>query len=778
MMRLPIVLLVSTVVVFSHAVSWGQTGSGQQPETNDPISQSQRDAGTTVIRSTSEPGARFAPPLRREPDADADRPLTREEAQSMTAGRSSRTPPSAQSEFQRFINKSTGLQLELFGGTFFQTATAPARSNERPPVPADYMIGPGDELMIRAWGSIEMDFTLTVDRAGQVNLPRIGTISVARLRAGEVESHIRSHIARIFKGFSLNVSLGQLRGIDIYVVGHAKRPGRYTVSALSSSLQGILASGGPSPTGSMRRIQLKRGKAVTLEMDLYEFISKGEKPSDDRLQQDDVIVFLASGPKVAVVGSTDAPAIYELKTGQETLAELFSLMGGTKATTDQSRGHLERIDSRNARSPRTVEFFSPENAGGVRLRDGDIVSLFPVELKYSNAITLRGNVARPLRHPHATGMKVSDLIPERDALITPDYFTRKNRLVQYFVTDENGRPIFDRGINEIKNLLDEPNWEYATIERLDDDKLNTKLIPFHLGKAILDQDEAHNLRLLPGDIVTIFGSKDIRTPLRRGSRLVRVEGEVDRPGFYQLNPGDTIKTLLDRAGGVSPQAYLFGTELTRVTTRERQRQALRDAVRRLENTLNATSGKIASNIASADAATASRLQAAEEEGKRQQLAKLRSLEPTGRIALELHPTIKSLSELPDLPLEDGDAIMIPSRPGFVFVLGAVSNDNAIIWRPERTVRDYLLLSGITPDADESNIFVARADGTIVHSRNRKGWFRGGLTSLDLAPGDTVVVPDLSNRETAWSAFVRGAKDWTQILSNFGLAAAAIKTLRN
>jgi hypothetical protein len=187
-------------------------------------------------------------------------------------------------------------------------------------------------------------------------------------------------------------------------------------------------------------------------------------------------------------------------------------------------------------------------------------------------------------------------------------------------------------------------------------------------------------------------------------------------------------------------------------------------------------------LGNADAATVARLQAAEQESRRTQLTRLRALQPNGRIALELSPAIARAEDLPDLPLEDGDAIVIPSRPGFVFAVGAVANENALLWRPGRTVRDYLASAGVLPDADEPNIFVVRADGSVVHSRSRSSSsffsLRSGLDDLVLAPGDSVVVPDLLNRETTWNAFVRGAKDWTQILSNFGIAAAAIKTLRN
>ena len=203
------------------------------------------------------------------------------------------------------------------------------------------------------------------------------------------------------------------------------------------------------------------------------------------------------------------------------------------------------------------------------------------------------------------------------------------------------------------------------------------------------------------------------------------------------------------------------------------------ALQRLEASLASASVKQAANTGITDAAAAAKLQRAEEAARAAQLNRLRNLQPNGRIALELDAAIQRLDDLPDLPLEDGDRINVPSRPGFVFAVGAVANENGLIWRAGRTVKDYLRVAGVTPEADESNIFVVRADGSVVHARDGGNFFGsfGGLNSLVLAPGDTVVVPDLLNRETPWTTFVRGAKDWTQILSNFGLAAAAIKTLR-
>jgi protein involved in polysaccharide export with SLBB domain len=739
--------------------------------------------------------------------------------------------PRQPNEFQRFVFTTTGQALPLFGTSYFATSSIPHNFApvERIPVPADYALGPGDELQLRGWGTVDIDLKVVVDRNGQISIPRVGTVGVAGIRAGEIESHLRQQIERVFKGFQLSVTLGQLRSIQVFVVGQAQHPGSYTLSSLSTLVNAIFASGGPAPNGSMRRVQLRRGGQTLAELDLYDFIVRGERGHDQRLQNGDVIVYQTAGPRVAVLGAVDTPAIFELKPTGGPASEVLALAGGSRAMADLQQALLERIEPAYPKAPRTVQNVNLQRAQELTLRDGDVLTVKAVAPQFANAVTLRGNVAEPLRYPHTPGMRISQLIPERDALITRDYHLRKNRLVQYLTapktaidqspnlpaspltpgearlpqqqnspfqqdptaltmrllaerepTDRN-RSSLSQTERTVRNLVDEPNWEYATIERLDKDRITTRLLAFNLGRAVLNKDPEHDLLLEPGDVVTIFGTKDIRGPQARSSRLVRLEGEVDRPGVYQLQPGESLKGLVARAGGVTGQAYLFGTEFSREATRARQRDSLQDAIRRLEVSSSAAGARQAANLSGTDAAAAARLQAAEDEARRSQINRLRNLQPNGRIALELSPSIAKADELPDLPLEDGDAIMVPSRPGFVFAVGAVANENALLWRPGRTVKQYLAAAGVNPEADEDNIFVVRADGSVKHNRDRSGfWFSGGgqLQSLELAPGDTIVVPDLMNRETPWTAFVRGAKDWTQILSNFGIAAAAIKTLRN
>jgi polysaccharide export outer membrane protein len=753
-------------------------------------------------------------------------------------------PPPRPSEFQKFVEAATGRLLPVFGASFFAD-TADARSPlDNVPVSADYVIGPGDELLIRAWGSIDVDYRATVDRNGQINLPKVGSFSVAGVRASEIERHLRTQIGRLFTNFNLNVTLGQLRGLKVFVVGPAQRPGVYTLASQSTMLSAVAAAGGPGANGSMRKVTLRRDGRVVSELDIYDFLVQGDKSRDVQLAAGDVVVFQPVGPRVALTGALETPGIYELRNAAEPLRDVLRYAGGAPVLASRNRGQLERIDPTQPKATRLVEQFKLDEAGLAKpMRDGDVVTLLEISPQFANAVTLRGHVAQPLRYPHTPGMRISDLIPDKDALISPDFYRRKNLLVQVLPPEEDAddprrpasqadgrdapgtraeprsgrdtrdtrdtrdsresrdsRELVDRGdrasatangqratqengdrtgparLRQPTTLFDELNWEYAVIERLNEAELKTQVIPFNLGKAVIQRDPAHNVELRPGDVVTVYSQKDLRVPVSRQTRLVSVEGEVAAPGVYQLLPGETLKGLLDRAGGFTGQAYIYGLEFSREETRQRQRENLNAAMTRLQ-ALSAT--QAARDAANRRDDLGDRTAAVSNAATQAQLARLAQLQPNGRIALELQPDMSTIAALPDVPLEHGDRIVVPSRPGFVTVAGAVVNNNAFLWKPGRTAGDYVRLAGLDEAADISNMFVLRADGTVTSSNDRRGFFSfGGVESQALQPGDAVVVPNQLDYETWGRALVRNLKDWSQIFSQFGLGAAAIQTLRN
>lgn len=746
-------------------------------------------------------------------------------------------PPAKPSEFQRFVESATGRLLPVFGADFFREATGARSPLDNVPVSADYVVGPGDELVIRAWGSIDVDYRATVDRNGQINLPKVGSFNVAGVRASDIERHLRGQIGRVFTNFNLSVTLGQLRGLKVFVVGPAQRPGVYTLPSQSTMLSAAAAAGGPGPNGSMRKISLRRDGRVISELDVYEFLVQGDKSRDIQLAAGDVVVFQPVGPRVAVTGALETPAIYELRSEQEPLRDVLRYAGGAPVLANRHRGQLERIDPAQPKAARFVEEFKLDADGLQRsLRDGDIVTLLAISPQFANAVTLKGHVAQPLRYPHTPGMRISDLIPDREALISPDFYRRKNLLVQVIEDEEEEdlretdpaatglrpdtpasrqpavqpdamqrqdaqagtqvprtrkprrtqdemavRPAEGREQGRERKppapLFEELNWDYAVIERLNIKDLSTQVIPFNLGRAVLQRDPTQNVELLPGDVVTVFSQKDMRVPVARQTRLVSVEGEVAAPGVYQLLPGETLKSLIDRIGGFTPHAYVYGLEFTREETRQRQRENLSAAMTRLQALSATQAAREAANRR--DETTPDRSASVSNAATQAQIARLAQLQPNGRIALELQPDTRSLDGLPEVPLEHGDRIIVPPRPGFVTVAGAVVNNNAFLWKPGRTAGDYVRLAGVDEAADTSAMFILRADGTVTSGNDRRGFFGfGSIDSQPLQPGDAVVVPGQLDYETWGRALVRNLKDWSQIFYQFGLGAAAIQTLRN
>jgi protein involved in polysaccharide export with SLBB domain len=682
------------------------------------------------------------------------------------------------SQFQRFVEESTGQWLKHYGEDLFERSDVFAADATTPPS-VDYKLGVGDEVRVQIWGAVDYVGSHTIDRQGQIFLPKIGAVTLAGTAVKDVESQLRKSVASVFNNVNLNVSMGRLRGITVYVVGQARQPGTYTLSSLATLVNALFASGGPDHNGSMRAIELKRaGKRITT-LDLYDFLAKGDKSNDMTLQSGDVIVIPPVGPRVAVTGAWDHSAIYELKPGQ-TLQDVVSLGGGVPRLANAQKAVLERIQP--GRTPARIVQDIPLQTNGLQLalQDGDVITLLGISPAFDNAVTLKGAVAQPLRHAWVQGMRIQDLIPDQEALIVPDYYKRQNVWVQnlpQISVPRDALPVQDR----LRSMRDQINWEYAVVERLHKDQLRTELISFNLGQAILNRDPAHNVLLQSGDVVTIMSSSDLRLPIDRQNRLVRIEGEVAAPGVYQARPGETLPQLIGRIGGLTPQAYVYGTEFTRESTRKQQQTNLDAVVRRLESQLLSAGNASAANLTGDRSAQSALVAQAQQQQMRAQLDKIKTLKSLGRVALELAPVMnlegaKAVTALPALPLEDGDVILIPAQPAFVSAAGSVNNENALIYKPGKTVGDIIKSVGLTEDAEPNEIFVLRADGSILGKRSI-GFLRN-FDNTEVMPGDTVVVPAMLDRESRYNFVIRAFKDWTQILSNFGLGVASLRIIKS
>jgi polysaccharide biosynthesis/export protein len=813
------------------------TGQNSLANCADPSQAGTPECAATMSQRNASPQARDAalptvrtPQLRTPPGLSSDQQTLNPEI-SAPGPRTPYVIPKPQTEFEQMVADSAGQVLPLFGQSFFAQPPSTFAPVNLQQVPSDYTIGPGDELQIRIWGQIDGDLRVTVDRAGQVDIPQVGQVSVAGLHYSELEQHLRAEVSKVFKNFNLTVNLGRLHSIQVLVVGNAKFPGTYTIGALSTLVNAVFASGGPSPQGSLRHIQVRREGATITDFDFYDLLVKGDKSKDIRLQPGDVLYIPPVGPLVAISGSVNTPAIYEIKS-DSTLNDLIEIAGNLSGVADTSKLTVERFTAQQSRT--TMEFPYDDQSRALALKNGDIVRVFSIVPRFQDVVTLRGNVANPGRFPWKPGMRVRDLIPNADALLTRRYWLDRSDIVngratQYPLThgdartesrvsaskanepgarsgqleqgpdstdrtgfpnvpdEQNGssaRSLSNRqrlewnGANPstVKNVAEdlrryapEINWDYAIIQRVDPKDLSSKLLWMSPRKAILEHDEDSNIELEAGDIVTIFSQRDISVPQTNRSQYVIVEGEVLRPGVYKLENNETLHSVLKRAGGLTPNAYVYGSELIRESARVEQQASLEELARAMEVQIRQSATALATS-GSVDAQQLGQLQAQQEAV----IAQLHRAKASGRVALPVRPKDRSLTDMPDMAMEDSDRLTIPHMPSTVSVVGNVYNAGSFIFDPHNTAGTYLELAGKgKPSSDMKHAFVLRANGVVVAANNVNGFFSGAkFERLRMYPGDQIIVP----YKIPTGSFQRGLRDFTQISSQLAITAAGLSAV--
>ena len=739
--------------------------------------------------------------------------------------------PLPANDFQRFVLQNSGQSLPIYGREFFDnvnqtkqlfnpTVSPPAFSaSENTPVNPGYILGTGDELVIRGWGSLEIDVRAVIDKSGQINLPKVGSIALAGVKFSHAEKIIDSHLRKLYKNFEISLTMGQLRNIHIYVVGQARRPGNYTLSSQSTLVSALFATGGPGLVGSMRNIQLKRDNQVVTSLDLYSFLAQGNTTSDIKLLDGDIIVIPPAVAYVAISGTVNMPAVYELKTPSENLGQLLVYAAGLPAVADPRKINLERLDPLSNQPRRLIELTMDAQGLSTKLQNGDLITVDALVPRIANSVTLRGAVTKPKTIPWFEGMRIRDLIPSREVLGSSDNLRRKNQLLfdnfeleraQRDKTklpkdlvdadiadaelamrlgmnradgnraDDNSALSKDKTLAEsIRRLVEEINFDYALVERTNQSTVSVEMLSFNLASALDNLEGPDNLTLKPGDVVTVFSASDVRLPLSKRRVNVLIEGEVNRAGIYSVSPGDNLAELISRAGGLTTNAYLFGAEFTREEVQKSQKANLARLITRIENESQSNLTSLAQNAGgSLDAATLQARLAIAKEEQLQTIKRLKELQPSGRIALS-HPATETnqLSKLPNISLQPFDRLLIPSKPDFVYVLGSVNTESALLYNKGQTVGSYLKSSGVSSGGDMENIILVRADGSAL-SNEEKFWRDNKILSTVVMPGDTIVVPEKVNKESTWNTIVRNAKDYTQVLYQLGLGAAAFKSLRN
>jgi polysaccharide biosynthesis/export protein len=631
--------------------------------------------------------------------------------------------------------------IRQFGYDLFSQPPSSFAPVDEIPVGPDYILGPDDELWISVWGQVNSVDKYVIDREGKITVPQLGVIYLAGLDFAKATGLIEERFSSLYKpsAVKINVSMGRLRTIGIFVVGKVGRPGSYSVSSLSTLINALFAAGGPSKDGTMRDIQLKRNGRTIVHFDLYDFLLKGDKSKDIRLMPQDVVFVPSVGPLVGMAGNVKSPAIYELK-GDTRVLGLIDEAGGTNGIAYNNRLQLLRVNRRQEQALEELNL-SEIRKGAEKnflLRDGDVVTIFPVSQIVEKNVKIAGSVKAPGTFGLRPGMTVSELV------------TYAGGVLRY------------------------ADMNYAELTRINitPDGQKTERTVINLGMA-LKGDPKNDLVLRPDDYLFI-------RPVAQWElyRVVSIKGEVEYPGEYTVKKGETISSLIKRAGGFTDRAYLKGTVFTRESVRRLQQKSLDELVDRTEQEILSSSSSALATSLSADEAQQQKLAL---QGEQAFISKLQAVKAKGRVTIRLTDMKDFAGGEYDIPLEDGDNIYIPEKPNFVQVTGSVYNQTAFVYDSNEDVEGYLRKAGgETADADKSDIFILKVDGSAVSRRSSSVFgydpvshrWNGSFMSRTLDPGDSIIVPVETNK-IAW---LKNIKDLTQIIFQTAVSAGVAVAL--
>ena len=729
--------------------------------------------------------------------------------------------------------KKTGVDaLKPFGYDLFDRAPSTFAPVTNVPVPADYVIGSGDELDVQLYGgSQNRSLKLLVGRDGRINLPELGPINVSGQLFSGAKANIEARVERQMIGVHASVSMGDTRSIRVFVLGEAKRPGTYTISGLGSITSALFAAGGVKPIGSLRRIQLKRQGAVVRELDLYDLLIRGDTTDDTKLLQGDVVFVPPVGSTVSVDGEVHRPAIYEIK-NESTVSDVVRLAGGLTSEADTSNAMLTRIDELQHRVVLPIDL-APTGAKPQGVRNGDLLRVFRLRPTLDSGVLVQGHVFTSGAFAYRPGMRLSDVLhsiddlrpnadihyvlirretpadrrisvvsadlavalfaphskadPElmpRDRISVFDLASGRSHIIQPVLDElrlqstsqqptevvrvdgrvrvpgeyplEPGMTVADL-IRAGGGLTDAAYGAHAELTRYrvtNGETRRTDLIDIDLAAA-LHPGSAANLVLEPFDNLSIKEVSEWHS-----QESVVLMGEVRFPGRYAIKRGETLRSVVGRAGGLTDAAFAEGSVFIREELKKREQEQLDMLATRMQTDLTALAlGAAAAN----QSGGASALQVGQS-----LLGQLRSAKAVGRLVIDLPATLQARpGSTADVILRDGDQLIVPKFQQQVTVIGEVQSPTSHLFAPSLSRGDYIALSGgMTRRADRSQIYVVHANGSVVANTGNR-WFQ--TSEVDVKPGDTIVVPlDMEKMPALpfWTAV-------TTIIYNVAIAAAAV-----
>ncbi len=720
--------------------------------------------------------------------------------------------------------------LKPFGYDLFANAPttyAPAASI---PVSGDYLLGPGDTLDILFYGKTNNAFSLDINREGFVDFPELGPVGLAGLTYAEAKEMLQSRISAQIIGTQVSISMGSLRSMQIFVLGEAFKPGAYTVSSLSTITHALVSSGGVSDIGSLRNIQLKRqGKLITT-LDLYDLLLSGDTSKDVRVQAADVIYIPTVGDLVSIEGQVLRPAIYELK-GGETVGDLVSLAGdlGPKAFSASSR--LRRINDDGFMTVLDLSLKQSKDRA-IALQGGDHLVIDAITDYKKDIVTVSGAVRHAGDFAWREGMRVSDIISDRDKL----------------------NPAADLDV--------------SLLVREVDGSANIDVMIFELGNVFSDPSSKDNLELESRDRIIVLSDYQDRADaiapfianLKRQTsvgelpKVVRSGGTVRYPGEYPLTEDMSINDLISLSGGLIASAYSQSAEISRSNLENPERaestivlsdltvsrstklepsdyaefrtipdfresetitlegefifpgryvfekgEFLSSVIQRAGGFTNEAfvDGSVFLRVSlaqreqeeidrllellndelAANSLRDSNSDIAIDEGKiaaqRGALASLTNSVATGRLVVPLSDIMAYRSQ--DVLLKGGDRLIVPKISQEVTILGEVRRPTSYLFDPGFSQSDYIEQSGGYKDrADKGDVYIVKAGGEVIMPK--RGLFKFRSAKNSISPGDTIVVP-LDTDDTRIQGIPLLAEVST-IVYQLSLGAAAIKSFNN
>jgi len=696
---------------------------------------------------------------------------------------------------------------QLFAGT--PNTFSPAADI---PVPPEYVLGPGDELQMQFYGSRDDRMNLVIDREGVIELPKVGPLTLVGLSFVQAKALIAEQVRQKMVGVTTSITMGRLRSIRVFVLGDAAHPGSYLISGLSTISHALFSAGGISKKGSLRHIQLKRNGKVVKELDLYDFLLKGNSRGDERLMPGDVIFVPPIGEVVGVAGQANRPAIYELR-GEKSAQDVMALAGGMLADADLKHIQIDRLGQAGDRNILDFDFQQQ-----TEIQNGDILMLFAVAGMRADTVSLLGHIKRPGQYGLSQDMRLTSLISSVDDLLPgafldyaliqrtdpilrsvstlrvslDDLLVKQNKQADVALQADDQVYVFSKSSIDPLNVVsisgqivksgqypyDEnmrlidlifaaggPNeqsyLEVAELTRYEviDGKRESRHFEVNLSDALAGKADA-NIVLMPHDELLIRTISNWRTTIR-----AVIAGEVKYPGTYPVAQGERLSNVLERVGGFTDDAYPRAAIFTRESVRADQQKQIDELARRTESEvikMETSAGALRDEISRAR--ELSKLVAAKRVAEQ-----IKTVRATGRIVIEL-ADIEKLKGTPfDIELRDGDRLYVPKRPEEVQVLGEVYNQTAFIYREGAGSRKYLeMAGGATRSGDTKRIYVVRANGMldVVSS----GWFSS--KSVAMEPGDAIVVPQEINQ----FSILDSTLDWSRVVMQVGISLASMKTI--